>query len=216
MLPNGPRDNEVYENGKIITISFINKLYSKNCLRMKITLEEDALIEKITERLNSTNTTLAKLESTIDSEKFSKLNEFMTSLDFLEKDIMNMYQSLFLVGILGTYEIFRKYLLTTLDRTGLKIQGNEGLGTIMKKLKDKKINHSLTKYLDIDLRNALGHDWYWVKNNEFYYTTDPNLKRTKSLSLGELMVKKREVELFTRSFTDNAFEEVLRIKKFQG
>jgi hypothetical protein len=215
MLPNGPRDNEVYENGKIITISFINELYSKNCLRMEITLEEDALIEKITERLNSTNTTLAKLESTIDSEKFSKLNEFMASLDFLEKDIMNMYQSLFLVGILGTYEIFRKYLLTTLDRTVLKIQGNEGLGTIMKKLKDKKINHNLTKYLDIDLRNALGHDWYWVKNNEFYYTIDPNLKRTKSLSLGELMVKKREIELFTRSFTDNAFEEILRIKKLQ-
>ena len=192
MLPNGPRDNEVYENGKIITISFINELYSNNCLRMEITLEEDALIEKITERLNSTNTTLAKLESTIDSEKFSKLNEFMTSLDFLEKDIMNMYQSLFLVGILGTYEIFRKYLLTTLDRTGLKIQGNEGLGTIMKKLKDKKINHNLTKYLDIDLRNALGHDWYWVKNNEFYYTTDPNLKRTKSLSIQDHPARRRK------------------------
>ena len=118
---------------------------------MSITLEEDVLIEKIIERLNSTNTTLAKLENTIDSEKVSKLNEFMASLDFSEKDIMNMYQSLFIVGILGAYKIFRKYLLTTLDRTVLKIQGKEGLEQIMKKLEDKKINHNLTKYLDIDL-----------------------------------------------------------------
>jgi len=67
--------------------------------------------------------------------------------------------------------------------------------------------------MDKDIRNALGHSWYWFSNNVFYYMVDPQLKRTKNKSLGELFVEMRRVSLLTASFIDNAFERVLEIKK---
>ena len=213
MLPKGSKDLDIYENGKQITISFIHELYDKKCLKMNITVEEDILTELVTERRNSLNKTLAKYDGIIKEKNFSKLKESVVNFGFNENDLMNMYQGLFFTNILGAYELFRKYLIATLERKPLKIKGNEPLGTIMSKLKENHIEHHLEEYLEINLRNALGHDWYWIKNNEFYYIIDKNLERTKSLSLGELMIKKRQIELFTRSFTDNAFEEILRIKK---
>ncbi len=209
MIPKGSKDVEVYDRSKKITISFIDKLYEKNCLKMTLSIEEDILTEKITERLNSTNTSLWKLENAITSKNFTKLKEFGKSLDFSETDFMNMYQSLFIVGVLGGYELFRKYLLMTLDRKFFSITGREGLGQLIFKLEKKQIQHGFDEYLDKHLRNALGHDWYWFYNNVFYYTIDPTLKRTKSLSLGELMIKKRQIELFTRSFTENAFDRII-------
>lgn len=124
-----------------------------------------------------------------------------------------MYQSLFIVGILGAYELFKKYLLMTLNKNSLNLTGKESLGQLLYKLKNKNIIYGFDEFLDKDLRNALSHDWYWFSKNIFYYTIDPDLKRTKSLSLGELMIKKITIEIFTNSFMNNASERILYHKK---
>lgn len=103
-----------------------------------LTIEEDVLTEKIIERLNSTNTSLWKLEHTIDSVNFAKLKQF-GNLGFSEINTVNMSQSLFVVGIFGGYELSRKYLLMTLDRKSFSLTGKEGLDQLIYKLENKQI-----------------------------------------------------------------------------
>jgi len=188
MIPPGTKDREINQKSKQVTFSFIDELHEKEHLKMHVTIEEDILTEMIFTRLNSTNTSLMKLEDLIVSKDLEKLKKHVFELGLADVDIMNMYQSLFIVGILGAYELFKKYLLMTLNKNSLNITGRESLGQLLYKLKNKNIIYGFDEFLDKDLRNALSHDWYWFSKNIFYYTIDPDLKRTKSLSLGELMI----------------------------
>lgn len=115
--------------------------------------------------------------------------------------------------ILDIFELFKKYLIITLDVQKLGLKGNPSLGTILNQLESKKVNHRFNEIINKDLRNALGHGWYWWEKSEFYYTVDPTLKRTKKLTLGELYVITRKTALLTRAFIDNAFTRIVEIKK---
>lgn len=102
--------------------------------------------------------------------------------------------------------------MIVLDKKGLSLNGKEPLGKILTKLKQKKVENRLVECLDLDLRNAIGHGWYWVDKNKFYYTVDPTLLRAKSLSIVEFLMKVRESFLLTYCFMNTAFDRVKQIR----
>lgn len=180
---------------------------------MYVTVEEDALTEKVLNRVNSTTKTRSKLENLITSENLTKFNEAIKQFGFTEQDIMNAYGAMLVQEILDANELFKKYLLVVLDKTSLSLTGKEPLGSLLHKLEKNGIKHGFDECIDKELRNAIGHGWYWFENNIFYYVVDPDLKKTKNLTLGELFIKKIEVQLLTKCFIDNAFARVLELKK---
>ncbi|MGI0073535.1 MAG: hypothetical protein ACREA3_06965 [Nitrosotalea sp.] len=92
-------------------------------------------------------------------------------------------------------------------------QNPEPLGLLLKKLSQNRINYRFDECMDKELRIALAHGSFWFENNKFYYVVDPTLKRTKSLSLGELFIKMIEVQLLAKAYLENCFPRILEIKK---
>jgi len=216
LIPQGKKDLEIYEKGKQATIDFIDEINNKGFLKKYVTPEEDALIKKVLDRVNSEGQSLTKLENLITSKKFNDFTNSVSAFGISSKDIMNYYSGLLTRQILDVFELFKKYLMVTLDKSSLSLSGNEPLGKLLWILEQKGVVHHFEQFMNKDIRNALGHGWYWFSNNVFYYITDPQLKRTKSKSLGELFVEMRCVSLLTASFIDNAFERVLEIKKHEN
>lgn len=212
-IPQGKKDIEVYEKGKEASINFINELNKKGFLKKYITPEEDALIKKVLDRINSEGQSLAKLERLITSKNFNDFTNSVSHFGISVQDIMNYYSGLLTHQILDIFELFKKYLMTTLDKSVLSLTGNEPLGRLLWILEQKGINHEFDQFMDKDIRNSLGHGWYWFENNIFNYVIDPQLKRTKTKTLGELFIEMRRASLLTASFIDNAFERILEIKK---
>lgn len=206
------KDKEIYEKGRQVTYDFIDELHSKKALKMHVTLEEDAITEKIRNRINSTATTRHKLESIITSETVKKFSVVMGEFGLSEQDIMNAYGSMMISEIFDGYELFKKYLLIIIDKPSLSITGKEALGSLISKLEQNGIKHRFDECMDREIRNAIGHGSYWFENNEFYYVIDPTLKKTKKITLAELLIKKIEVQRFTQSFIDNAFAKIVQLK----
>jgi len=141
-----------------------------------------------------------------------KVSECFGMLGFDENKIMMMYGSLLVSVILESFELFKKYLMMTIDPR-LKLNFQNPLGKILYELKKNGIEHRYDECMDIDIRNAISHGWYWWSDNKFVYNLDKTLQRTKEIHLGELFMKHREVELLLISFLDNAFQRILEIKK---
>lgn len=207
------KDLEIYEASKQKTKSFIDQLNQKKLLRDWITPEENALVETVLDRINEEGISIAKLERIIGTEKVHEFVQSLTKFGIDTQDIMNYYSGLLVHQILDINELFKKYLVPSLDKKALSLTGKESLGQLLFKLEQVGIDHGFYEFLDKDLRNALGHGWYWFKNNRFYYVVDPELKRTKDLSLGELFIKMRKTALLTKGFADSAFERMGEIKQ---
>lgn len=207
------KDLEVYEQSKQITIDYIDELNRKNFLKKYVTSEEDVLIEKVLERVNMEGISIAKLERLLDQNKIQSLFNDVLKYEIKEIDVLNYYMALLTHQLLDIFELFKKYLLVTILKEQLGLSKNPTLGHILNQLENKGVKHRFYEIIDKDLRNALGHSWYWWQNNKFYYTVDPELKRTKELSLGELFVIVRKTSLLTTSFIDNAFKRILEITK---
>lgn len=212
-IPQGKKDLEVYEQAKQITINFIDELNRTGFLKKHVTIEEDALTEKVNSRVNTEAISIAKLERLFHDNKFQPFFDDTSKHGILQNDIMNFYMGLFTHQLLDVFELFKKYFVVVLDKEKLGLKGNTALGVIFHHIENKNVKHRFNEILDIELRNALGHGWYWWQNSEFYYTNDPTLKKTKKLALGELFVTVRHVSLLTRAFTDNAFQHILEIKQ---
>jgi hypothetical protein len=211
-IPKGKMDVELYEKRKQVVIDFINKLHDKTFLKMIVTSEEDALIDKVRNRVNSTGSSVNKLEEIITSDKYEEFQQCLDKFGILQSDTMNIYGELFVHQILETYELLKKYLMVVLKKDELELSGKEPLGSLLCKLEKKEIKHRFDECMDKEIRNVIGHGWYWFENNKFYYIVDPSLKKIKSLSLAELFIKMREVSLFLAAFLDNAFQRVLELK----
>lgn len=209
----GWKDKEIYEKCKTVTIECINELHRNNVLKMEVTLEEDAFTSKVMDRINSTAKSRSKLESLVTSDKANDFLKAIEPFGLSENDIMNIYGSTMVLEILDAYELFKKYLLITLDKDELVLTGKEPLGSLLARLSQRGINNRFDECMDKELRIALAHGSFWFENNKFYYVVDPTLKRTKSLSLGELFIKMREVQLFAKSFLENSFPRIAEIKK---
>ena len=212
-LPQGEKDIEIYQKSKQITIEFIDELNKKAFLKEHVTLEEDALTKKVLDRVNSEAKSIAKLEKLFNENKIQSLFDDVLKHGIDQNDIMNYYMGLLAHQILDVFELFKKYFVIALAKEQLELRGNPALGRIFNQLERKNVKHRFFEIIDMDLRNALGHGWYWWQNSKFYYTTDPDLKRTRDMTLGELFVKIRQTSLFTRAFTDNAFERIIEIKR---
>ena len=209
----GTKDKELYAKAKTTSLSFIDQLKEQNFLKTHITIEEDSLIRSVLDRVNAEGISVAKLERLITS---NKLDEFLNSINpfgINGQDIMNYYSGLLIHQILDVFELFKKYLMTVLDKKQLSLSGKEALGYLLNILDRRGINHGFDEFIDKDLRNALGHSWYWFQNNIFYYVADPDLKKTKSLTLAELFIKMRESSLLLSAFLDNAFERILELDR---
>lgn len=212
-LPQGEKDIEIYQKSKQITIEFIDELNKKGFLKEHVTLEEDALTKKVLDRVNSEAKSIAKLEKLFNENKIQSLFDDVLKHGIDQNDIMNYYMGLLAHQILDVFELFKKYFVIALAKEQLELRGNPALGRIFNQLERKNVKHRFFEIIDMDLRNALGHGWYWWQNSKFYYTTDPDLKRTRDMTLGELFVKIRQTSLLTRAFTDNAFERIIEIKR---
>jgi len=210
-LPSGNKDREIYERSKEITINFIDRLNEKGIMRKWITPEEHALVERVMDRINLEGESLTKLEQIITSTKLPKFEEVLNQFEILERDIMNYYAGLLIQQILDIFELFKKFLFASIDKDKASLTGKEALGTLLLRLKQKKIHLEFDEFLDLDLRNALGHGWHWFENNKFHYVVDPELKRTKIISLADLFIKMRQIALLNRAFADHAFARMAEI-----
>jgi len=172
-----------------------------------------SMVEKILDRINSEGVSIEKLELLITSQNFTNFVKAVNPFGIITQDILNYYSGLLAHQILDIFELFKKYLLVILDKPSLSLNGKEPLGKLLNILESKGIDHHFDQFMDADLRNVLGHGWYWFENNEFNYIVDPKLKRTKTKTLGQLFVDMRCVSLLTASFIDNAFPSIVEIKK---
>ena len=206
----GPKDIEIYKKCKKISVDFIDQLNSKNLLKTYITNEEEVLIDNIRMRLESTRMATEKFEELIVSD-WNTMVKSLDLLGFSKVDIMSMYGGLLVHTILESFELFKKYLLWTI-KPEPKIHYQLPLGTILKILREKGVDHNFDQCMDKEIRDAIAHGWYWWDNQNFVYNLDKTLKRTKEIHLGELFIKYRHIELLVKSFNDNAFERVVEIK----
>lgn len=206
------QDKVLYDKGKQVTSEFIDDLNSRHALKMHVTLEEDAITSKIMDRINSTMTTRHKLESLVTSATVKQFSVEVGKFGLTEADIMNAYGSMMISEILDAYELFKKHLLIVIDKPVLSITGKEALGGLIHKIEQSGITHRFDECMDREIRNAIGHGSYWFENNEFYYVVDPTLRRTKKLTLGELLIKKIEVQRFGQAFMDMAYTKIAQLK----
>lgn len=211
-LPNGVMDIKIYDSAKEITIQFIDELNTKGFLKLYVTKEEDTLTRKVTERVNTEAESIVKLEKLFHEEKYQPFLDDVAKHGFLLNDIMNYYMGLFAHQMLDCFESFRKYLVIVLDKDKIGLRGNPALGTIFKNLENKKVKHRFYEIINMELRNALGHGWYWWQNSNFYYTVDPKLLEIKTLTLGELYVITRKTALLLNAFNSTAFQRIIEIK----
>ena len=179
---------------------------------MTVTLEEDALTELVMKRVNLSAEVINLFDLRLISENWNLFKTEMEKFEFTGPHILHAYVTLLCHQILDNYELFKKYLMMILDKEKLSLSGKEPLGTILYKLKQNKIENRLQECLNLELRNSIGHGWHWVKNNEFNYISDPELRRTKSLTFGEFLIIVRRSYLWTYCFMNTAFDRILSLR----
>ncbi|QUC64860.1 hypothetical protein NsoK4_00820 [Nitrosopumilus sp. K4] len=211
--PEGTKDYEIFTKFKQVTIDFIDEIYEKGFLRKQFTEEEEVLTEIITERINVEAQSIAKLEQLMISEQRDLFFSDCKKYGILEIDVMNYYMASYTHQLLDIIERFKKYLLATLDKQAIGLRDNPTLGDIFTKLEHKKISHNFDEIMDNKLRNALGHGSYYWKNSTLHYTIDPEYKRTRTLSLGELYVITRKIAVVSNAFNSVAFDRILEIRR---
>ena len=80
---------------------------------------------------------MSKLDKLIASDKYEQFVEQTSKFGIENKDVLNYYSGLLMHQLLDTFELFKKYLLTTLDKVALSLDGRESLGGLLYKIKKK-------------------------------------------------------------------------------
>ncbi|GKS67854.1 hypothetical protein YTPLAS73_14010 [Nitrosarchaeum sp.] len=207
-----PKETEIYSDFKKIILELVDNLYKQNALKMNVTLEEDALTELVMKRVNLSAEVINLFDLRLKAENWDLFKTEMEKFEFTEPHILHAYVTLLCHQILDNYELFKKYLMIILDKKGLHLSGTEPLGIILRKLEQNKIENHLQECLNLELRNSIGHGWHWVKNNEFNYVSDPELRKTKSLTFGEFLIIVRQSYLLTYCFMNTAFDRILNLR----
>ena len=209
--PKGTKDYEVFTEFKEETINFIDTIYQKGFLRKTFSKEEEIFLEIFTEQSNAEAKSIFKLEEFLLASNNKAFFKDVEKHGLGLPDLMNIYKVSLAYQLFDIIERFKKYFLAVLDKKSIGLSSNPTLGEIFAKLKHQKINHKFGDVFDVNLRNAIGHFSYYWEKTDFCYIVDPEYRRTRKLTLGELFVIIRKGVLVVNAFNYVAFEQIKKI-----
>jgi len=164
----------------------------------------DSSFTKILDRL--------ELQKESINEKVLKLYNHMEqykSLDTFDKGVLRDLVFLIAQTTLGYFEIFTKYLSYAIDLEKIKYSNRKHMyGSIINQLGDFTSGGNLVfskdglrKFFNVELRNALGHDDWWLNNNaEFTFKEEDGVEI--SLNIGEQMGDLAGINAIVESFLE--------------
>lgn len=205
----GPKDKQLYKKYKKIIITLINDLNQKHLLKKPHSGDKDIL--RIIRRMNDSGEAINNLYHLIEPKIWPKFVKDMKKYKLTEPNLLNIYITLTVHQMLDLYELLKKLILSILERKkhkSVRISGKETLGGILDKINVIMPGNKFDGCIDKKLRNALGHGWYWIENDKFYYKTTNGL--ILNLSFGEFYVKFRKLNLLTDCF---AYDGMIHVKK---
>lgn len=205
----GPKDKQLYKKYKKIIIALINDLNKKHLLKKPHGGDKDIL--RIMRRMNDSGEAINNLYHLIEPKIWPKFVKDMKKYKLTEPNLLNIYITLTVHQMLDLYELLKKLILSILERKkhkSVRISGKETLGGILDKINVIMPGNKFDGCIDKKLRNALGHGWYWIENDKFYYKTTNGL--ILNLSFGEFYVKFRKLNLLTDCF---AYDGMIHVKK---
>ena len=147
------------------------------------------------------------------TEKLTALADHMDkykTLDGFSKSLLRDLIFLMAQTTLGYFEIFTKYLSYALDLEKINYGGRKPMyGAICNQLGDFQSDGNLVfskgglrKFFNVELRNALGHDDWWLNHNsEFTFREEDGTEI--SLSIGEQHGDLAGINAIVESFLEN-------------
>ena len=131
-------------------------------------------------------------------------------VDDFDKSIMFDLISMFAQGILSYFEIYKSCLKFSLNFEKLGImESDPGYNEMINHLGDYKNNDvsvfhkaGLRTFFNVDLRNVLTNDSWWINNN-FEFTYEEPDGTEISLSIGELHGELASINSIVLGFTEN-------------
>lgn len=146
-------------------------------------------------------------------EKIMSLANHMSKhgkLDGFDKALLRDLVFLIAQTTLGYFEIFTKYISNAINLDKIKYGNRRPMyGSILSQLGDFQSDGNLVfskgglrKFFNVDLRNALGNDDWWLNHNsEFTFKEEDNTEI--SLSIGEQWGDLAGINAIVESFLEN-------------
>jgi hypothetical protein len=105
--------------------------------------------------------------------------------------------------LLGSYELLKRTLIQVIDLENIpNLKPKSTLGDIIGKLNHRLKQNFFKNFIDNELRNALGHDDWWIENElTFCYKTKNS--EPKKLTLEKFSEIVKNHEKFSKSFYEN-------------
>ncbi|SMH72022.1 hypothetical protein [Candidatus Nitrosotalea okcheonensis] len=173
----------------------------------------DEVYSQILERNELTRILVNKLSDVIHPAKFSEFKSDMSKHGFTENDIIHNYFLILCQITLAKYETLKRFLLSILNKEKQfeyttrnnqtrtwQICKEDTFGKLIDKLTQILVTPDFESIFNNDLRNALAHDGWWVKDNKFCFRKNSTLI---SYGFSEFMKEGKIVDLTIGYFTVN-------------
>jgi hypothetical protein len=201
----GPADKQDIEQSQKIIVAIMSKLKANDCINMNYNVDFQKL-DKLLLYSDLCAFSLRDFESAITKNNYTNFEILKTDLarhNISQDAIMNIYVSLIFSQFLLLYAHLGNILVALLKGVNWHakiITGTETLGNLVGVIKSITSIDLKESIVDTEFRNALGHGWYWVENNDIHYFTDGTLTSSISLRLGELYIKQRKLWHFVANW----------------
>jgi hypothetical protein len=198
----GPADRDSIRKSKETIAKIMQILKKQN----KINSDYKADFSKLERLINYSDicaVSLSHFEASIERANFNDLKNDIGKYGITERDMMSIYVSLILNQFLLMYAYLGNVLVSLLKGTKIgsqRIRGIETLGTLLAAIETVTAVKLKGTVIDEKFRNALGHGWYWVQNDQIHYYTDGTLKNELTLSIAELFIKQRKLWHFVATW----------------
>ncbi|AIF84160.1 hypothetical protein NTE_02105 [Candidatus Nitrososphaera evergladensis SR1] len=147
------------------------------------------------------------IDRVIDPDNVQRFQEFKNDISqygITAENFMNVHTSLLLYNFLQFYSQAENIMIALLKgatygkNNNQTVTGKEELGRLINDVIGSVYkNNGLSEFVDTKFRNALAHGWCFVNDDRLHYYTDGTLKNLQSLSIYELLLKFRKMNLFT-------------------
>ena len=199
----GPADREVIRESRTLIFNIMSRLSESKKLNPNYK-QDLKKVFALTEYPDKCAPALAHLDAAITSPSSSQFLEAMAKHGISTNETLTIYS----VMLLNQYFSFYAYLgnilvalLKDVEINEKKVKGTESLGVLLDHIKTITTFDLKETYVNDKFRNALGHGWYWVKNEEIHYYTNGKLQETITISLADLLINQIKLWHFVANWS---------------
>lgn len=196
----GPKDKEYIGKYKTLFYNLLNDLYEQDMLRLKFT-EDDRKAELIILTMRNFSCAFNLYDAAYTGEKGEEYIRANEKFELRDETLANIWVIQLIMTIITQVELFKTLFLIYLQKKN-GIRARMTLGELLGKLRELSPTYGaeLSSYINNNLRNALVHGYYWIRDYKLHYAEDSSLQDPKVMELHEFLKEARKHNLLCQTF----------------